>query len=441
LLAAVLDGAIGQEVRKDIVPILGLLCAATFVLAVGLVDDILGLRARTKFIAQVAAAAALCALGVRIESLGAENLFRIEFGWLSWPLTILWIVGITNSVNLIDGLDGLAAGISAITCAVVAAFALQTQQVVMVVTMLAVLGGLTGFLFFNFSPAKVFLGDCGSLFVGFMLAGASVLCSTKTATTVGLALPLLAMGIPIFDTLFSMVRRALERRSLFAPDRRHIHHRLMNMGLRQRHIVLVLYAATALSAGLGMFMMIAGGAAALVIFLCVLLLLGLFLRSLGVFRLRGILEALRGIARRRREAKKDREIFEEAQLRLRDVRDVREWWRVIAGTAEKMGAVRLTIIRCDGPRVKRTNLSPRSEYPSGGGRTVRLAIPLAKRGAGSLLRAEMDVCTWDSLEEFGRRLALFGRLIDESIDLIAQAEGERNTQSRRGDKQLDRQVA
>jgi UDP-GlcNAc:undecaprenyl-phosphate GlcNAc-1-phosphate transferase len=430
LMAVALDGTIRQEVGRNLTQFLGLLSAASLVLAVGLVDDIRGLRAQHKLVAEIAAAAALCALGVRIESLGAKGLFQIQFGWLSWPLTILWIVGITNSVNLIDGLDGLAAGISAIACATVLAFALQAHQAVMAVLMLAMLGGLTAFLVYNFNPARIFLGDCGSLFLGFMLAGASVFSSTKTATAVGLALPLLAMGIPVFDTLLAMLRRALARRSLFAPDRRHIHHHLTALGLRQRHAVFLLYGATAVSAGLGMFMMIAGGAGALIIFLCLLLLLGIFLRAAGAFRLDGATGAVRGILRLARAAKKDRQICERAQLRLWEVHSMGAWWRVIAETAEKMGAVRLAITRPGARGAKRTVLCRQGPQPAGAAEAVWLTLAIRDGRPGSEFQAEMDLRAEGSLEVLGRRLALFGRLIDENAGPDLRPQGQREENAR-----------
>ncbi len=421
LFAMVINRVIRESFFRDFVQIGGLLCAAMFVLGVGLVDDIRGIRVRKKLVAEFAAAAALCAIGVRIESLAVPGLFQIDFGWTSWPITIFWIVGITNAINLIDGLDGLAAGISAITCAVVAVIALQAHHTTVAILMLTVLGGLTGFLFFNFNPAKVFLGDCGSLFLGFLLAGASVLSSTKTATAVGLALPVLAMGIPVFDVLFSIVRRTLERRSLFAPDCRHIHHRLMEMGLRQKHIVLVLYGVTAVSAALGTFMMVTRDVGTLAVFLCVLLLLGLFLRIVGVFRFKGIPEAVRHMVKLSNERNKVKGIFEEAQLQLREVRSARSWWRVIAETAERMGAVRLSIIHCD-DGARQTLFSNPGSFQSDAAEAIHLTIPLPGRLVGSGLRAEIDVCTDGGLESLGKRLSLFGRLIDESIESLDRLE-------------------
>jgi UDP-GlcNAc:undecaprenyl-phosphate GlcNAc-1-phosphate transferase len=190
-----------------------LFLAACFMFAVGLIDDIKtkGLRARTKFLAQIAAAVVVCAAGIRIESVVVTNSATLNFAWLSWPLTLLWIVGITNAVNLSDGLDGLAGGICAATCGVVAVFAASTANLTIVVLMLALLGSITGFLFFNFNPAKIFMGDCGSMFLGFTIASVSVLCFSKSSALVGLALPVAALGVPIFDTLFSMLRRFVER--------------------------------------------------------------------------------------------------------------------------------------------------------------------------------------------------------------------------------------
>ncbi|MCK5271336.1 MAG: undecaprenyl/decaprenyl-phosphate alpha-N-acetylglucosaminyl 1-phosphate transferase, partial [Sedimentisphaerales bacterium] len=216
-----LDNPIGESFRQIGIQPIVLLMAGGFMFAIGFIDDLCGVRARYKLIAQLIAAVAMCIIGVRIDSVSVEGLFSIQLGWLAWPITILWIAGVTNAVNFIDGLDGLAGGIAAIVCGVIAAFSIYTGQTVMAVLMLALLGSLTGFLLFNFNPAKVFMGDCGSLFLGFIIGSASVMCASKSATIVGLALPFLALGVPLFDMVFSMLRRILERRSMFSPDRGH----------------------------------------------------------------------------------------------------------------------------------------------------------------------------------------------------------------------------
>ena len=216
-----LDNRIGEAFRRVELQLSTLLLAGTCIFLVGLVDDLRGLPAKVKLVTEVIAAGMLCYVGVEISALEITDGYKLHFGWLACPVTILWIVGITNAVNLSDGLDGLAAGVSAVACAAIAVFAVHSQNLIMAVFMLALLGGLTGFLFYNFNPAKIFMGDCGSLFVGFTIASASVMCLTKSCALVGLALPVLALGIPILDTFFAILRRFLERRSLFSPDRRH----------------------------------------------------------------------------------------------------------------------------------------------------------------------------------------------------------------------------
>jgi len=231
-----------------------LLLAAGFMFTVGLIDDVKinGLRARVKFVAQIASAILVCAIGIRIESVVVTDSVTLNFGRFSWLLTLFWIVGITNAVNLCDGLDGLAGGICAITCGALAVFAASTGNLAMVILMLVLLGSITGFLFFNFNPAKIFMGDCGSMFLGFMIASTSILSFSKSSEFVGLALPVAALGVPIFDTLFSILRRFLERRSIFSADRSHFHHRLIDLGLTQRQAVIAIYGVTLLAAGLGM---------------------------------------------------------------------------------------------------------------------------------------------------------------------------------------------
>ena len=409
----ILNNTIGHAFWAIDGKMFALLAGASCMFLVGLVDDIYRLRARIKFIVQLAAALAVCAVGIRIESFVLTDWFTLKFGWFSWPLTILWIVGITNAVNLIDGLDGLAAGISAITCGVIMLFALFVGQTMMAVLMLAMLGSLTGFLLFNFHPAKIFMGDCGSLFLGFMLATSSVMCAEKSSTIVGLALPALALGIPIFDTLFSMLRRILERRSMFAPDRGHMHHRLAAMGLHQNQVTLLMYAVTALSAGLGMFMLVTRHAGTLVVFACVLLLLVLIFRLVGSVRLRETLAALHRNRAIAREASEQRHEFEDVELRFREAATFDQWWKVVEYAAGQMefsrvaltltnrdGTTRIQIWRCPSPELR-----PHE--------TVSVTVPVRHRRPGGPLQAQLDVLVAKSLESVGRRIALFGRLLDE----------------------------
>ncbi len=411
--AIILDNVIGEEFRAILPQVVALLAGAVFIAIVGLVDDIRGLSARVKLSAQVAAALAVCAFGVRIDSITIGQWFRLDFGWLAWPITVFWIVGITNAVNLIDGLDGLAAGISAATCGVIAVFSFYTNQPVMAVLMLALLGGLTGFLKSNFHPAKIFMGDCGSLFLGFTLAGASVMCTMKSAALVGLALPALTLGLPIFDTLFSILRRILQRRSIFAPDRSHIHHRLLDMGFRQRRVVVIMYMVTLAAGGMGMFMMITRDAGTLIVFACALALLILVFRTTGTVRLQECAGNLRRCLAFARQARQDKRACESAELHRAETLDA--WWTGLCTAAEKMNFSRLSL-SLSGPGGSPVTLvwlaEPRRQPPSTG--AIHLHKTVGAHVTAARLRIEADIPIDDSLESAGRRASLFGRLIDHN---------------------------
>jgi UDP-GlcNAc:undecaprenyl-phosphate GlcNAc-1-phosphate transferase len=239
--------------------VFGAIVGGLLLCAVGAVDDVRGLRATYKLAAQVLVATLAYVCGYRIEAVA------LPFGGVMWmgafalPVTVTWIVGITNALNLIDGLDGLAAGVAFFAALTSFIIAYLSGSVFVALLMAALMGVLIGFLFFNFNPARIFMGDSGSYFLGYVLATTSLAGSLqqKASTAVSLLVPMIALGLPIFDTLFSMLRRILERRSVFSPDRGHIHHRLLDLGLTHRRAVMVLYAvsivlaATAVAVSLG----------------------------------------------------------------------------------------------------------------------------------------------------------------------------------------------
>ena len=388
--------------------------------AVGLIDDIRGVPAPVKLACLVLTSAVLCAAGVRFDSIRIGDWLSMDLGWLGWPLTILWIVGVTVGINFIDGLDGLAAGISAIACGTVGLLALFKGEPVMGVLMFAMLGSLSGFLFFNFNPARVFMGDCGSMFLGFVIGSASVFSTMKTETFVGIALPALALGIPIFDSVFTVLRRGvLERRSIFGGGRGHVHHRLLNMGLHQRQVVIILYIVTSLAVGLGMFMMAARGAEVLVIFLGVLLLLMLLFRAVGSIHVGEMFEAIGRNRTISRQARQERGVFEDAQLHLREVRTFDDWWQIVCDAAQSLKIARLTLSIPNRDGSTRTLHGERGDHeaisplPHPHPKTIRMTMPIPDRRDGPPLVAELDVTGNGSLEAAGRQGALFGRLIDE----------------------------
>lgn len=426
-LLNVIDGTFRNILPKVIV----LFSAATFIFFTGLIDDIRtkGLRARIKLLAQLVAAIVVCAVGIRIKSVVVVDWFTLDFGWFSWPLTLLWIVGITNAVNLSDGLDGLAAGISAVACGVIAVFAIYSSQVVMAVLMLAMLGSLTGFLFFNFNPAKIFMGDCGSMFLGFIIASSSILCSTKSPVLVGLALPFLALGIPIFDTFFSMLRRFLERRSMFAPDRRHFHHRLVDLGLKQHHVVITIYVMTLLAVGLGMFMMVTRNSNSLIIFFCILLLLLLVFHVIGSVQLREIIAGLQQKYVISRQVQNEIKNFENAELHFRRAATFNQWWQAISTAADRMFflSLSLPLINRDGT-VRTLTWRDYSQTPESVHELLKVDVPIRDRRAGPPLNLRIEVYQNGSLESAGRRITLFTRLIEE-YGIVSLSENGRVQQS------------
>jgi UDP-GlcNAc:undecaprenyl-phosphate/decaprenyl-phosphate GlcNAc-1-phosphate transferase len=237
--------------------IFGVLFGGGIIFATGLVDDLRGLRPLTKISAQLVAAGVVYAYGFRIDvmSFGANT--EIALGWLSLPATIFWVVAVTNAFNLIDGLDGLASGIAMVALGTTLVVAATLGNAETVVLGLALFGALLGFFRYNVSPARIFLGDSGSLFIGFMLAVLSVHGSYKSATAVLILVPLFALAIPLLDTSLAILRRWLRGVPLSQADGRHIHHRLLAVGLTHRHAVVVLHISAGVLAVLGLSLVFA----------------------------------------------------------------------------------------------------------------------------------------------------------------------------------------
>ena len=228
---------------------LGYLLGGIVIFAMGLIDDIVNLKARYKFLFQLAAAFIVYLFGIRISGIKIPFIYTdiINFGWLDLPITLLWIIGITNALNLIDGLDGLAAGISAISATALLIIFITTSASLEAIVITAVLVGATlGFLPYNFNPAKTFMGDVGSNYLGFTLATVSILGFAKGYTVLAIIVPIIALGVPIFDTLFAMIRRFLKGQPMLSPDGAHIHHRLLKRGFSQRQAVIFLYTVTSI---------------------------------------------------------------------------------------------------------------------------------------------------------------------------------------------------
>ena len=223
------------------------------------IDDVKGIPSLVKLVAQIISAIIVVACGVRIEdiSIPFTNGTVVIGGVLSYILTVCWIIGITNAINLIDGLDGLSSGVTLISClSLLMVFALNGSPLIAIVLITALAGAIVGFLPFNFSLAKTFIGDTGSNFMGFSLAIISILGVAKTYTALVLIAPIIILGMPIFDTIFAIFRRIIKGKSIkavFKPDKGHLHHKLMAKGYSQKQAVLIMYGITAI---LGMFAVI-----------------------------------------------------------------------------------------------------------------------------------------------------------------------------------------
>lgn len=224
--------------------IISLLIGSTVILISGLLDDKFSISPKAKIFFQLVAGLIIALSGSQIEFF-TNIISTKEVVWLKYlsiPVTLFWICGITNTVNLIDGLDGLAAGISLISAVSLMCIALKMNLLAVAIIAAAIGGGCLGFLPYNFNPAKIFMGDTGALYLGFMLSYISIQGVMKYATTLMIFVPVLVLGVPVFDTAFAMIRRYISGKKIFAADKGHLHHRLLALGLTQRQTVLILYA-------------------------------------------------------------------------------------------------------------------------------------------------------------------------------------------------------
>ncbi|AFK85344.1 MULTISPECIES: MraY family glycosyltransferase [Thermoanaerobacterium] len=224
---------------------IGIIAGSTIIVALGIFDDKYELKAKVKLLGQLLAAFVVVLSGVRIDWL--TNPFgdgMINIGVFAIPLSIFWIVGITNAMNLIDGLDGLAAGIASISSGSLFVVSLLNGRYATAIITVAVTGAALGFLPYNFNPAKIFMGDTGAMFLGFILSAVSIQGAVKSAAAIAIAVPILALGVPVFDTIFAIIRRLANKKPIMEADKGHLHHRLLALGLSQRQAVFVMYGVS-----------------------------------------------------------------------------------------------------------------------------------------------------------------------------------------------------
>ena len=233
--------------------IVSILIGGTIIVIGGVIDDLRELNPKTKFVFQIIAGLIIIYGGVKVDFVTnpfTKDSSLIYLHWLSIPITLFWIVGITNTLNFIDGLDGLSAGVAMISSITLMIVAGKFGYTSVIILSASIAGACLGFLPFNFNPAKIFMGDTGALFLGFMLAAITIEGVMKSVATIAIVAPILILSGPIFDTTFAIFRRLLNGQSIASADKGHLHHRLLNKGYSQKKSVLILYA---MSAGFGLF--------------------------------------------------------------------------------------------------------------------------------------------------------------------------------------------
>lgn len=246
------DATFGPLKREALVFLFG----ASLILVLGIYDDIKGANAYQKFSIQLLASIIVISFGYKVEAVVNPFGEPVSLGMFSIPFTILWIVGISNAINLIDGLDGLAAGIGLGASLVMLGISLYFGNILSAFPAAILAGGIAGFLIFNFNPAKIFLGDSGSLLIGFLLACFSINGTFRSDSAVAIYIPMVVLGIPIVDTLLAMLRRLRKGIHLFQADKEHIHHRLLQIGLSHKQAVLFLHGVSLLWGLVGFGMMV-----------------------------------------------------------------------------------------------------------------------------------------------------------------------------------------
>lgn len=334
------DSGVGYLFRWHQELVWGLFCGGAAIALLGLYDDLRGAGARLKFTVQVGVAIALYLLGFRVELIANPFGMQLSLGVLSLPFTLLWIVGVVNAMNLIDGLDGLAGGVAFFGVGTNFILSLVRGDVVMCLLMAALAGAILGFLIFNFNPASIFMGDTGSMFLGFVLAAVSLKTSTKSGTAVAMLVPVMALGLPIMDTLLAMIRRSMLGRPMFSADKEHIHHRLMSrLVLSHRSAVLVLYGLCGLFTLTALGLNFANSAQSAMLLVGMGVVIFVLMRKLGYLDL----DRAGAVGEARRKNIRLRSLVKDLSRAIRGAQSLQALWDAVRPLAEALDVARLEL--------------------------------------------------------------------------------------------------
>ncbi len=321
----------GSNLNPELSLVWKMLPAAAVIFAVGIIDDLLGLKPWQKIVGQLAAAGLAYWSGVRIEDLVGYHTLM----WWSLPLTLLWLLACTNAFNLVDGMDGLAAGVGLFATLTIFIAALLHKNIPLALATFPLAACLLGFLCYNFNPATIFLGDSGSLLIGFLLGCYGIIWTQKSATLLGMTAPLMALSIPLLDVCLAVVRRLMRRQPIFGADRGHIHHRLLDRGMTPRRAVLVLYALCSLVAAFSLLQSVVQNdrvSGLIIVLFCAVAWVGIQYLGYAEFTVAGRM-LFRGDFQRTLKAQIDLHSFEQA---VADARAVDDCWAALIAACEKM---------------------------------------------------------------------------------------------------------
>lgn len=405
--------------------LIGLSIAALFVAIVGFVDDVRTVSSRYKLIALIFASVLITSTGASFGALLLQGQPIVEFRWLAWAATIIWICGITVAVNFIDGLDGLASGLVALAAGVLGLGLLASGEILLAGVSLSLFGALLGFLVYNRHPAKVFMGDCGSMLIGMTIASLMLMANHRIGSMRAMVLPSLALAIPILDGTLTFFRRHyLQRRSIFSAERGHIHHRLIDRGLRHNQAVWFIYVVSFTAVIIGAITLAFDNAFAKFAGMALVLplLWGAF-RFAGSVKTNEMLQALRAKRDLDRQSKSNRNSFEELQLVFDKAQSVASWWSCVCDAAEQFDFLKLKLEMKVGDETR--NLvweHPNLELLESSKIFAIIPIPDSPEN-GNNAQAEIDIAVTKSVELSGERLALFSRLTTEhSLQVIRRRE-------------------
>lgn len=409
------DSSVGRIFRGNTDLVSGLFCCGISTAFLGLYDDVRGSGAKLKFTIQFAAAGALYSLGFRIEHIANPFGDPLALGMLSIPFTLLWIVGIINAMNLIDGLDGLAGGVAFFAVATNFVLALSRGDVLLCLVMASLGGAVLGFLIFNFNPASIFMGDTGSMFLGFVLATVSIKTSTKSGTAVAMLVPVLALGLPIMDTLLSVLRRGLLGRAIFSSDKEHIHHRLMTrLVVSQRRAVLILYALCCLFAITALGMAFANGAQGTLLLLGTGFVVFVLIRKLGYLS-RSEMTIAHGVRKRNIEL---RSLVKQVNGEIAKAQNIQGIWDSVRPLVEGLQASSLRLrVQRHGATVD-DDLRFETRRPAGPAPPLEISLDITwnERKLGNL-----DLAWGDGRVEIDRDEELALELVADSIAKAARS--------------------